>query len=337
MIRKLYLSHSDDPFENLSIENQFLNTISNNEEILFLYSNRPCIVMGRFQNIYEECNLSLMVSSEVQLVRRQSGGGCVYHDLGNLNFSFIHHGRDHKKESNHELILKALSSFGINAYASGRSDLVIDREKLTKKFSGSAFKQKKSCSFHHGTLLFNTDLDKLNAYLKPKSYHVHSKSIKSVRSSVINLSELGSINKDDFIDILSSLYLSNQKMKSPLQTTSHDVDHDYYKLITSDQWIIGENPKTKLNLEEKDLDVEVNLVKGRIDSLEPNSQTLNIIELNHICDFFKGCLISEDSLRAKYEAYKLDFSGESLEAKTLFELLMSISIQKFFLKLKKEG
>ena len=163
--------------------------ISPDEAILFYYVNDPCIVMGRFQNPWIECALHKLRKDNILLVRRQSGGGTVYHDHGNINFCFLHGGRDHQRDLNNKILLKCLEIAGIHAYASERSDLRVDFNG-DKKFSGSAFKQKKDMAFHHGTLLIDANLDLLNAYLKSNHKIQNSKSTKSVSSIVVNLSQI---------------------------------------------------------------------------------------------------------------------------------------------------
>lgn len=242
----VYTSDSIDPYENLAFENTLLQKIRPDEKYLFLYKNRPCVVLGRFQNPLEECNLEAMQASAVKLVRRQSGGGTVYHDLHNLNYSFIHGVREHHKEENHTIILNALKSLGIDAYASGRSDLMAKHEGLEKKFSGSAFKQKKDSAFHHGTLLIDSNLDKLNQYITPKKLSVSSKSIKSVRSTVVNLKQLNSlVSEAILIDEISKSF--SEFYHSPYHSfKAEDFDLEYIGELISNEWRYNETPAFSL-------------------------------------------------------------------------------------------
>lgn len=241
---KIFESQSTDPFINLSIEQQILMNIKSNERVLLFYKNKPSIVLGRFQNPWLECDLNQLIENNVMLVRRQSGGGCVYHDLGNLNFSFIYPEREYHKEQNNKFIINALEDFSIEAYASGRSDLLVDNAG-PKKISGSAFKQKKDRSFHHGTLLFNCNLTHLNKLLTRTDIKIeNTKSIASNPATVINLCDLNpAINeaglKNSLINQLENYYeVSAQKFSSV-----ELLEMNYHDELTNWNWLWGETPE----------------------------------------------------------------------------------------------
>ncbi len=155
------------------------------ERRLFLYRNDPCVVIGRHQNPWIECDLAAMQRDGVPLVRRQSGGGTVYHDTGNLNWCFLTSREQYSQDENFRIVQNALAEFGINGVRSGRNDILVDGRKV----SGSAFKVGRERCFHHGTLLMNADLEKLLAYLTARTRQLESKGIDSVRSTVANLLE----------------------------------------------------------------------------------------------------------------------------------------------------
>ncbi len=156
------------------------------EHILYLWVNDPCIVIGRFQNPYSECNLERMDKENVQLVRRNSGGGAVYHDRGNLCFTLIGKKDYSTKEENFALLLEGLAKLGIKAELSGRNDILSEG----KKISGNAFQTTATKFCHHGTLLITSDLSVMANYLTPSSTKLSSKAVKSVVSRVGNLSEV---------------------------------------------------------------------------------------------------------------------------------------------------
>ncbi len=263
---KIFKSHTHDPYENLAIENKLLMNIAEDQKFIFLYINSPCVVLGRFQNPFEECDLLKMRESSVKLVRRQSGGGTVYHDLHNLNYSFIHGTREHHKDINHLIILNALKSFSVIAEASGRSDLIVREGDGHRKFSGSAFKQKKDRAFHHGTLLIDSNLQKLNKYIKPRYNKIVSKSIKSNRSTVVNLSELSiSINMSSLTDAIKNSFNDYYGSNTLVETTSDiDIDSDYLGLLKTDEWLYEETPKFELTLEVGGKLKEIEFPKKRI-------------------------------------------------------------------------
>ncbi len=183
MKNAIYLATSHDGAANLAGE-AYLLTLEY-DHILFLWVNDPCIVIGRYQNPFAECNLKNMEEQKVQLVRRQSGGGAVYHDQGNLCFTLIGNKNTTTKEENFALVLKALASLGLTCELSGRNDILLNG----KKISGNAFQTTATKFCHHGTLLVSSDLSVMSNYLTPSSNKLASKAVKSVASRVGNLKE----------------------------------------------------------------------------------------------------------------------------------------------------
>lgn len=187
----IYLSQSNNIYFNLAFENWLFLEKLTDKKILFLWQNAPCVVIGRAQNPWLECNLEAMKNDNIAIVRRQSGGGTVYHDFGNLNYTILSPKKDHNIKANLELVCSAVRKLGIKAYANDRNDIVVDHNNFTYKISGSAFREKKDRAFHHGTLLINADTDKLYNYLhQPIDKSLDTKGVKSHRSKVLNLSEI---------------------------------------------------------------------------------------------------------------------------------------------------
>jgi len=174
------------PYANLSLEQLFMEGLKPNEQLLFLWQNRHSVVIGRNQNPWKECRVGELEQSGGFLARRLSGGGAVYHDIGNLNFSFISPKDSYCLERNQHIICEAVGSFGIDARVSGRNDV----EANGMKFSGNAFFETKESICHHGTLMVAVDTEKLSLYLQPDPRKLKAHSIDSVRSRVVNLCEL---------------------------------------------------------------------------------------------------------------------------------------------------
>lgn len=177
-------SKSTDVYRNLAMEEWLLDHAPQ-LPVLFLYVNDPCVVIGKNQNPWRECRLSLMEEEGVPLARRVSGGGAVYHDGGNLNLSILVPRTDYREDRQYELIFQTLEAFGIRASKVRKNTLAVDG----KKFSGQAFCYRKDRVLHHGTLLVNADLARLGRYLGPELDGIETKAVASVPAEVANLSE----------------------------------------------------------------------------------------------------------------------------------------------------
>ncbi len=188
MIKKLqfYISHTTDPHINLAIEKFLFDTVESDALILYLWQNQNTVVIGKNQNAFSECRTELLEKEGGTLARRLSGGGAVFHDLGNLNFTFICATENLDVARHMQVICEACRLAGIETELSGRNDILAGG----RKFSGNAFYNSKGRSYHHGTLLIRADMEKLGRYLTPPKAKLETKGIKSVRSRVINLSEL---------------------------------------------------------------------------------------------------------------------------------------------------
>ncbi|CDH25903.1 lipoate--protein ligase A [Xenorhabdus bovienii] len=184
------LSDSHDPWFNLAVEECIFRQMSPDQRVLFLWRNANAVVVGRAQNPWKECNTRRMEQDGIKLARRSSGGGAVFHDLGNTCFTFMAGKPEYNKTVSTQIILEGLKKSGIHAMVSGRNDLVLSSPEGERKISGSAYRETKDRGFHHGTLLINADLNRLADYLNPDPKKLQAKGITSVRSRVTNLSEL---------------------------------------------------------------------------------------------------------------------------------------------------
>lgn len=196
---KVFLSDSFNPHLNLATEEWIFHNLDPSQQILFLWRNEETVVIGRNQNPWSECNLAQMKNDKVHLARRTTGGGAVFHDLGNTNFTFLSPKESYKRDNNVQVIFDALKNFGITGEASGRNDLLIPFHDGPRKFSGSAYREKKDRAFHHGTLLLHTDLTRLGNYLTPNPKKLQAKGKESVRARVANLNEVSANIKHDQI------------------------------------------------------------------------------------------------------------------------------------------
>ena len=181
----LIYNEKTNPFFNLAMEEYFLKNFD--EDIFILWRNESSVIVGKNQNTLSEINLDYIKENSIPVVRRQSGGGAVFHDLGNINFTFIASNNDNFSDFKRFTtpIIELLKTLDINAKFSGRNDLLIDG----CKFSGNAQYNYKNKVMHHCTLLFSSQISDMSNALKVKPIKFEGKSIKSVKARVTNISE----------------------------------------------------------------------------------------------------------------------------------------------------
>ncbi len=196
---KLIKLNTINPYFNLAAEEYFLKKDS--EDKLILWQNDNTVVIGRNQSTFTELNISMAEKLKVNIIRRMSGGGAVYHDLGNLNYTYItqNSGDDFLNfEKFTKPVINVLKRLGVEATLSGRNDMLIDG----RKFSGNAQYVHKDMLLHHGTLMFSTSVDILSEVLNVNELKIKSKGIASVKSRVTNIGEHSDITIDEFCELL---------------------------------------------------------------------------------------------------------------------------------------
>lgn len=243
---KVFLSESFNPYLNLATEEWIFDNLDPSQQVLFLWRNEETVVIGRNQNPWTECNLAQMKADKVHLSRRKTGGGAVFHDLGNTNFTFLSPREEYKRENNIQIILNALATFGIQGEASGRNDLLIASADGPRKFSGSAYREKKDRAFHHGTLLLHADLSRLGNYLTPNPKKLQAKGKESVRSRVANLSEVAPhLKHEEIVNSFIPAFEEFYKDKADIELLSLESLHSkpelkaHYEQLGSWDWLYG--------------------------------------------------------------------------------------------------
>lgn len=188
MLRELYVldTRDTDPRHNLALEEFLLHWVKPGQCILYLWQNQRTVVIGRNQHAESECRIQALEADGGHLIRRLSGGGAVYHDLGNLNFTFLTVHSDYDVEKQTETILRAVRSLGIPAEKNGRNDLTVQGG----KFSGHAYYRSGEQCYHHGTLMVSVDMAPLEKYLNVSPLKLQAKGVQSVRSRVVNLRDI---------------------------------------------------------------------------------------------------------------------------------------------------
>lgn len=262
-----------DPRINLAVEEYALNYLDPREEYVILWQNEPTVVVGRNQNTVAEVNAPFIKERGIHVVRRLSGGGAVYHDFGNLNFTFI---VDAQKEmvSNFEYftrpVIQALASLGVEAEFSGRNDITIDG----KKFSGNAQYWSKNRLLHHGTILFNSQLDVVQEALNVSADKLQSKGVKSVRSRVTNIYPYlkTSITIDEFKEVLLQFLIPEPRKDYVLSDEEWAIVHRLKEeRYARWEWNYGASPECEMEKEKRfaggKLELKLNVVDGLIQDL----------------------------------------------------------------------
>lgn len=240
-------NENTDPALNLAAEEIILSSLNFKEETLFFYINEPSIIIGRHQNTQEEINAEFVREQRIHIVRRLSGGGAVYHDFGNLCYSFIYPFPD-RLTPDFALftapIVRALQNLGVPAELSGRNDILVDGAKI----SGNAYYHNRFGSVCHGTLLFDSDMGMLDRALRPKPEKIERKGVRSVRSRVTNLK--------DYLPDMKDVKELRQAILHSISQTQPDFkefqlgEKDILKIESlaesryrSDRWNFGKSPK----------------------------------------------------------------------------------------------
>lgn len=301
-----------DPTLNLAMEEYVLKNMPKDDSYFLFYINRPSIIIGKNQNTIEEVNQLYIDEQGIDVVRRISGGGAVYHDTGNLNFSFV---TDDDGNSFHnfqkftEPIVEALKSLGVDANLSGRNDIQVGEAKI----SGNAMVKVKDRMFSHGTLMLNSELDEVQNALRVNPAKIKSKGIKSVRSRVANISEFldEPIDIDEFKEIiLKSIFGETQVEEYKLT----DEDWEKIEKLSNEkyrtwEWNYGRNPKYNFEREEKFekgfVQIKLDVKKGRIEHAKIFGDFFGEGDITELENALEGTMHEFDSIEEALSNYDI--------------------------------
>lgn len=290
-----YVSPSQDGWQNLAMDEWFLDHLEPEDLLLYFYVNQNAVIIGKNQNPWKECDLAAMDRDGVQLVRRITGGGAVYHDRGNLNFSFIAGEGRYDVQRQLGVILSALRSLGIPCEFTGRNDLVADG----RKFSGNAFCSRGKLRQHHGTLLIRSDLGRLQRYLQVDPRKMQAKGVSSVRSRVCNLSEFaGNLSPDTVLAAIRQAFAAEY---GPVTELLQGPDaSDYAAKQQSWEWRLGKTPAFDLELDPRfswgGVQLLLTLREGQVASLEVYSDAMDPELSQKLREALTGCRFDSRSL-----------------------------------------
>ncbi|MGX4686778.1 lipoate--protein ligase [Vagococcus sp. JNUCC 83] len=333
----IYVSNEEitDPRINLAIETYLVQEMPIDEPILLFYINEPSIIIGRNQNTIEEINVDYVEENGIHVVRRLSGGGAVYHDEGNLNFSFImpddgESFRNFAKVT--QPIIDALHELGVEgAELKGRNDLVID----DKKFSGNAMYATNGRMFAHGTLMFDSDVNEVVNALKVRKDKIESKGIKSIRSRVTNIKPFLS----DEYQYMSTKDFRKEILLKIFETTDINDVNDYKlteddwkkindisdKLYRNWDWNYGRSPEFDIVRRKRfpigSIEAKMNVSDGEIKEIRIFGDFFGLGQIADVEDILTGVKYDKESIIKAVETIDVKKYFGNIEAKDLVELL----------------
>jgi lipoate-protein ligase A len=317
----------NDPRLNLATEEFLLRHLRIEEPLLLFYINGPSVIIGRNQNTIEEIDSEYVKDSSIHVVRRLSGGGAVYHDFGNLNFSFITSGSEdlHNFAKFTEPVIKVLRQLGVGAELRGRSDIFAEG----KKISGNAQYATAGRMFSHGTLLFDTDLEKMLRALNPRRAVIESKAVQSIRNYVTNIRELLSVDIDIYglrDALLSGIFRQGQIPTYELTTD----DRASIQRISADryrqwEWNYGHSPKFNVQKSGRtpagNIDIRIDIRRGHIQSLKIFGDFSGSRPVAELERHLVGLRYDKDDLAAALKEANLELYFGNLESSVLLDLL----------------
>lgn len=318
---KIVHSTSTNPWVNLAIEEFLLANVSPEEVILYLWQNDNTVVIGRNQNPWKECDCQALTEDGGKLARRLSGGGAVFHDLGNLNFTFVMNKKHYDVRKQQRVIVDALLKHGIEAVFSGRNDMLIQG----RKFSGHAYYSSGTNAYHHGTLLVNTDFEKLSGYLNPSAEKIKSKSVASVKSRVINIAEVAPEMTAD--QIKQSMAESFAAIYGPATSSYFENTGDAMVALcekyASWDWCYGKSPAFDVSHSKRfdwgEVEINLSLQKGIIKEVKIFTDAMDVELFDPLSKNLIGVAYQKSAL---LDAVKRSISDEAV-VKDLAEWIKS--------------
>ncbi|CAM3148023.1 lipoate--protein ligase [Streptobacillus felis] len=320
---KYIINESNDTAYNIALEEYAFKKLLSEDMIFLLWINKPSIIVGRHQNTIEEINKEFVRENNIEVVRRISGGGAVYHDYNNLNYTIISKEDENKAFDFNSFsipVIKTLESLGVKAEFTGRNDLEIDG----KKICGNAQAYINGRIMHHGCLLFDVDLSVLSKALKVSKDKIESKGVKSVRARVTNIvDELpNKIDVKEFRDLL----LEYMKKEYPQMTEYVFSEEEIAEINKAKEekfgnwdWNYGKSPEYNLTrsmkFEKGKIEVFVNVIDSKIDNIKIYGDFFGIEDVAAVEDLLRG---------AKYEQ------------KEVLDRLNSINISRYFAGISSE-
>lgn len=285
------------PYKNLALEEYLTFHTEPEECILYLWQNKHTVVIGKNQNCWKECKVNYLEEDEGYLVRRLSGGGAVFHDLGNLNFTFCVRKENYDVGKQLDVIVKAVGKLGLQAEKTGRNDITIDG----RKFSGNAFYESNGFCYHHGTILICVDKEQMSKYLNVSKEKLASKSVDSVKSRVANLEEFCPkvtilAMQEKLIEAFGEVYGCH-----PEELSNDRLDmikiQERENFFSSWEWKYGRKIPFTYQMAKRfawgDIELQLEVNEGRIQEVNIYSDAMEQDWISLIGVRLKGCMYEE--------------------------------------------
>ena len=291
------VSNQTNPYWNVAVENYLVSLPDEGVVYMYLWKNRRTVVIGQNQNPYSECKVEALLADGGYVMRRTTGGGAVYHDDGNINFSFVAPYGLYDQNRQFEVIRRAVQSYGLDAELSGRNDLLCQG----RKFSGNAFSKGRQQRLHHGTILIKGNMDDLSHYLKVNPAKLHKHGVASVQSRVVNLSELADVSSDNIVPHLMAAFEEVYGEKAHKVDFSEIIERQevksLYERFSSEEWLYGKWRNFTATVTGQfdwggvELHLDVDQSNGIIREVSIATDSLNV----GICDTVKSLLAGASS------------------------------------------
>lgn len=316
-----------DPYYNMAFDEYCLESLPIDEPVFYLWKNRPAVIVGFNQEVNTEVNLEYLKQNGIALVRRVTGGGAVYHDLGNLNYTIVGKSEDLERDYPEyaSLMMKALQSLGVPATLSGRNDILVNG----KKVSGFAKRVIRNRLMVHGTLMYRVDVDVLTNVLNPSATKLQSKGIASVRSRVANLC--------DYLPEVQDIQTFSNRLEEIL--SGHYADAEYQ--LTGEQlatiqkladekfaqweWNYGRSPKATLTHSARlacgTVEIHLTLAENRIASCRFGGDFLGNLPASDVEKALQGVVYEADSIRTCLSQMEISHYFDGVVADDLVKLM----------------
>lgn len=327
----LYLESRDTRSDfNLALEEYLFTHLPKHESALMLWQNRRAVIVGKYQNTEEEVNRDYLLQHQIQVTRRLSGGGAVYHDLGNINYTFItESGSVPYEEMSHFCIplLRALERVGVKAELNGRNDVTVHGRKI----SGCAQYSQKGRIMHHGTILYNSDLEMMEKALHSSPIKLASKGVQSVRSRVCNISEQMAhpLSIEEFWPVLRDTMTEGQTVET---WTLHKADFDAVERLRQERyaswaWNWGRSPASTLKKERRVegcglVQALLELDQGRIRSCQFKGDFFGAGPSQELLEALQDCPLEREALEKVLAPVDVGACIHHLRREDLIDLLV---------------